>query len=79
MPATTNNDAPEADRPTARAGQEGPSKTGTAARPPGETAAEQEAREAVRSAAAKGAAEGVAGGAAEQTSTDGGSPTDTAP
>ncbi len=75
MPATTNNDAPGADRPTARAGQEGPGKTGTAARPPGETAAERQAREAVRSAAAGGAA----GGAAEQTSADGGSPTDTAP
>ena len=75
MPATTNNDAPGADRRTARAGQEGPSKTGGAARPPGETAAEQKAREAVRSATAGGAA----GGAAEQTSPDGGSPTDTAP
>ena len=71
MPETTNNDAPDADRPTARAGQEGPSKTGAAARPPGETAAEQQAREAVRSAAAEGAA--------EQASPDGGSPTDTAP
>ncbi len=75
MPETTNNDAPDADRPTARAGQEGPSKTGGAARPPGEMAAEQQAREAVRSAAAGG----VAGGAAERTSSDGGSPTDTAP
>ncbi len=79
MPESTNNEAPGADRPTARAGQEGPSKTGGAARPPGEMAAEREAREAVRSAAAKGAAEGTAGGAAEQTSADGGSPTDTAP
>ncbi len=75
MPATTNNDAPGADRPTARAGQEGPSKTGGAARPPGEMEAEQQAREAVRSATT----EGAAGGAAEQTSADGGSPTDTAP
>ena len=75
MPETTNNDAPGADRPTARAGQEGPSKTGAAARPPGEMAAEQQAREAVRSAAAGG----VAGGAAERTSSDGGYPTDTAP
>jgi hypothetical protein len=75
MPETTNNDAPGADRPTARAGQEGPSKTGAAARPPGEMEAEQQAREAVRSAAAGG----VAGGAAERTSPDGGSPTDTAP
>ena len=75
MPETTNNDAPGADRPTARAGQEGPSKTGGAARPPGEMAAEQQAREAVRSTAA----EDAAGGAAEQTSPDAGSPTDTAP
>ncbi len=74
MPETTNNDAPDADRPTARAGQEGPSKTGAAARPPGEMAAEQQAREAVRSAAT----EGAAGGAAAQTSPDAGSPTDTA-
>ncbi len=71
MPETTNNDAPDADRPSARAGQEGPSKTGAAARPPGEMEAEQQAREAVRSAAAEGAA--------ERTSPDGGSPTDTAP
>ncbi len=71
MPETTNNDAPGADRATARAGQEGPSKTGGAARPPGEMASEQQAREAVRSAAAEGAA--------ERTSPDGGSPTDTAP
>ncbi len=78
MPETTNNDAPGADRPSARAGQEGPSKTGSAARPPGETAAERDAREAVRSAAAGGAA-GGAERAAEQTSADGGSPTDIAP
>ena len=75
MPETTNNDTPGADRATARAGQEGPSKTSGAARPPGEMATEQKAGEAVRSAAA----EGAAGGAAEQTSADGGSPTDTAP
>ncbi len=74
MPETTDNDAPDADRPTARAGHEGPSKTGAAARP-SEMEAEQQAREAVRSAAAGG----VAGGAAERTSSDGGSPTDTAP
>ena len=72
MPETTNNDAPGADRPTARAGQEGPSKTGAAARPPGEMAAEREAREAVRSAAAEGAAERTPPEAAS-------SPTDTAP
>jgi hypothetical protein len=79
MPETTNNDAPGADRPTARAGQEGPSTTGgAAARPPGEMEAERQAREAVRSATTEGAA-GGAERAAEQTSADGGSPTDTAP
>ena len=41
MPETTNNDAPGADRPTARAGQEAPAKAGGAARPPHEVAAEQ--------------------------------------
>jgi hypothetical protein len=41
MPENTNNDAPDADRPTTRSG---PSKTGNAAaRPPGEIAAEQAA------------------------------------
>ncbi len=67
MPETTQNDAPGADRPTVRPGQETPAKAGGAARPPGEMAAEREAREAVRSAA---------GG---EVPPEAGSPTDTAP
>jgi hypothetical protein len=47
MPGNTNNDAPDADRPTARSGQEGPAKAGDS-RPPGEIAAEREAEAAVR-------------------------------
>jgi hypothetical protein len=70
MPETTNNDAPGADRPTARAGQEAPAKAGGAARPPREVAAEQRAREAVQN---------VAEGAKEKPPSEAGSPTDTAP
>jgi hypothetical protein len=69
MPEDTNNDA-GADRPTARAGQEGPGKTANPARPPGEAEVERAAREAVRQAT-KGAAEGAP--------PEPGSPTDMAP
>ena len=50
MPENTNNDAPDADRPTARAGQEGPGKSGAPAQPPSQAATEEAAREAVREA-----------------------------
>ncbi len=71
MPENTQNDAPGADRPTARAGQEGPARAGGgAARPPGEIAAGREAREAVQEAAKRAAAASPA---------EAGSPTDTAP
>lgn len=70
MPENTNNDSPDADRPTARADQETPSKTGGAAHPPSETAAEREAQEAVQRAAEQGA---------QQRRPEVGSPTDTAP
>lgn len=50
MPENTNNDAPGADRPTARAGQEGPSSTGAAARPPAEREAEERMRASVSQA-----------------------------
>ncbi len=70
MPENTNNDAPDADRPTARAGQEGPGKAGAPVRPPGQAATEEAAREAVREAT-KGAAEGAP--------PEPGSPTDMAP
>jgi hypothetical protein len=51
-------------------GQEGPSGTSAAARPPSGLAAERDAREAVHSAA---------GGAEEEAPPEAGSPTDTAP
>ena len=70
MPENTNNDAPDADRPTARAGQETPSTTGGAARPPSETATEREAHEAVQRAAEHGT---------QHQRPEVGSPTDTAP
>lgn len=70
MPENTQNDSPDADRPTARAGQEAPSQTGATARPPGEAAAEREAREAVQRAD---------GDTAEQRHPEAGSSTDTAP
>jgi hypothetical protein len=70
MPETTNNDAPGADRPTARPDQEGPGRAGGAARPPSELAAEPEAREAVRS---------VTEDAKGKPPSEAGSPTDTAP
>ncbi len=71
MPETTNNDAPPgADRPTARAGQEGSGGTGAPARPPGDAEVERAAREAARRAT-EGAAEGKA--------PEPGSPTDMAP
>ena len=69
MPENTNNDAPDADRPTSRPDQEAPGRVG-AARPPGEIEAERQARDGVREAA-KGS------GAAAPS--DAGSPTDTAP
>ena len=69
MPETTNNDAPDADRPTARTGQEGPGDTG-AARPPSRAEAERAARETVRRSAER-AADGAGPASA--------SPTDTAP
>ena len=70
MPENTNNDAPDGDRLTARAGQEGPGKASAPAQPPGQAATEEAAREAVREAT-KGAAEGAP--------PDPGSPTDMAP
>ena len=50
MPENTNNDAPDADRPSARAGQEGPGKASAPAQPPCQAATEEAAREAVREA-----------------------------
>jgi hypothetical protein len=70
MPENTNNDAPDADRPTARAGQEGPGKTGAPAQPPSQAETERAAQEAVRHAT-KGATEGKP--------PEPGSPTDMAP
>jgi hypothetical protein len=70
MPETTNNDAPGADRPTARTGQERLSGTGAPARPPGEAEVERAAREAVQQAT-----KGQAGGEVPEP----GSPTDMAP
>ena len=70
MPENTNNDAPDADRPTARPDQETPGKAAGATRPPSEIAAERDAREAVQSAART---------AAEPAREPASSPTDTAP
>jgi hypothetical protein len=48
MPEITNNGAPRADRPTARADQGVPGRTGASTRPASEPEAEQAARRAVR-------------------------------
>ena len=78
MPENTNNDAPAADRPTARADQEGPGRTGAPARPVREVEAEQAAREAVGRGARQMEAEDGGGPSPEPAAPDA-SPTDIAP
>jgi hypothetical protein len=65
MPEQTNNDAPGADRPSARPGQEPPPRTGEAARPP------QDDRRGPPRWGPSGHLEQAAGGHAEEPEADG--------